>query len=1472
MNVATKTKIKDWFIITRIRILNFIKEHKYVSAFIGILLLSMVVMLIVKAAENSTSSFASIENANVVILKDGNEISEPTIDTFSELTYNVSYSLKDCSTDAPLDYVKIEALLPKNSAYEWLEADESVESSIEDVVENEVTYTKLSVFISSQSCDNTPKSQNLTLYVKNASKNITIDPKIIITPGSSGDGKKQTFSNVKKITPTYTSEYTITPKINAAISKKITNSNEKETYFGLLLGIEKFDKKSLKGVYFNVDQSVMLLATQGDSNDLEISEDGVGVYNASLNYFSSDKIPYFGQNSGSVTIGKSKDYFPDKKDGEVIAPKIKMVGSNNIVYEKYPSSSTQTYEDNQNVLFDETGNKIDGYDEEIYKEGQTDPVRNIPLNTEGTYSIHYKVVTNDYTITMIRKIKVEKPANDSYSLSGPKEMYVSQNTQYNDLGIYDISSGKLLSSSNYSISYFKGDSEITKDEMQSNVGNYTVKYSILDSNISLERKIVVTSEEKYTESKKVAAADSYVYKGSSYVDQGLKVNDTDFSCVDSNNCSFTPKTIDTKLGEQTIRYTIKNDDSIITISKNIHVSPQYYELKIANLTIDDNSMICDNDYCSFASYYIKVKPGNTSNTSIKLKALIGDKASEYNLSNQYSNGEDSESKGELYVKENEDFKIVDSSDINGKYYTAAIGEEVKFTSKFTYSYGASDDIDSLSVTIPVNKYLKPTSWSTEISDESYVDINATNFGDAIETIKTTNVKYCINDQCKSPIEISEDDIDQVSSIQFDVINAGGKISPGTVININTKFIVKNINLSSTEAKDLTKAIINETANYKFGNNITISSQTKNVYVTPYKTRASVGIGRNDNYSQSDNITVDISKGNTYTIFALPSITSPAMSLETDVLGYNYIRTLPITIRLPKGVNYIYNKNYELTPTVSTCGEETCLTYVYTNVSPNTWIEPIYADFNLDINLQNSSLDIKVQVGNIETEKTILNDISSNEYKIITKTLNIQNTEEISYGQYIYSDSTQTKHISNIDKNGEFYFTTKLYNRSDKIIDNLDVYTVLPHNDQLSENDSKFSGSILLNNLPNGSVCTSDKVNQISQMKNINWQSCEDFKTTDGKYSNLTAYKTSLSSFSPNQFMTNGVTVKTIGSQPDDKFVFKSYFKSSNSSSYKSFNDISIDIVSKKISGTVWEDFDANGIMDDDEKRVENVTLNLYNSNDELIQTTMPNEDGNYTFSGVNEGDYYIVADFNTDKYGITGKPSLDYYDKSKISAFSAISSSKDDSDTNTQSVEQDDEDDSSDIDDSNEEDDSNDSDDFMQDNIELVRTETITVTSETRQINYINLGLLLRKKYEVKVNKYITRAEITNALGFVTIKDYNNTKLAKLDVKDINNVKIKVVYTLEISNVKYYPMYVDLVTEQIPDGMSFNANYEENKGWTLNDDGSLTNDSLSNDPISENEKRYLTVAFDITRKEAGSFVNYASVDEVNILGGNIYEN
>ena len=73
--------------------------------------------------------------------------------------------------------------------------------------------------------------------------------------------------------------------------------------------------------------------------------------------------------------------------------------------------------------------------------------------------------------------------------------------------------------------------------------------------------------------------------------------------------------------------------------------------------------------------------------------------------------------------------------------------------------------------------------------------------------------------------------------------------------------------------------------------------------------------------------------------------------------------------------------------------------------------------------------------------------------------------------------------------------------------------------------------------------------------------------------------------------------------------------------------------------------------------------------------------------------------------------------------------------------------------------------------------------------------------------------------------------------------------------------------------MMFNPEDPINKGWELEDDGYLINKSLVNDLIYGKEKRHLTLALDIVRKEAGSFINYASVEDsdLQILGGVSYE-
>ena len=67
------------------------------------------------------------------------------------------------------------------------------------------------------------------------------------------------------------------------------------------------------------------------------------------------------------------------------------------------------------------------------------------------------------------------------------------------------------------------------------------------------------------------------------------------------------------------------------------------------------------------------------------------------------------------------------------------------------------------------------------------------------------------------------------------------------------------------------------------------------------------------------------------------------------------------------------------------------------------------------------------------------------------------------------------------------------------------------------------------------------------------------------------------------------------------------------------------------------------------------------------------------------------------------------------------------------------------------------------------------------------------------------------------------------------------------------------------------AIFYENKNWKVQEDGSLLNTSLSDKLIKENDKEYLTISFDISSKEAGSFVNNAYISDLQILGGRIDE-
>lgn len=1504
MNVSTKTKIKDWFIITRIRILNFIKEHKYVSAFIGVLLLSMVVALIVRAADDDYIKDISVSTTGsgrgISVKTEADDGQNKMAPNFSAITYTISYFLGEGSDECKaesnssniVDQVTIESTIPANSNLTWNTADETTFSSVTDVEIDGNKYKKLTVLIPEvNACS--AHTQSFSLSVSNADKNTSIKPKIVIKGGSNGKETEISSESIPEIKTTYDDNkvYQLTPKVVAGAAKKISAA-QRDARFGLLLGIESSsDKLELKNSKISTSVDAFLLATQGANNDAltiynenttlfnnnKMNGNYFGVTDSSKHLFATTVLPDLRDMSGNISeISKinSSDAIYGRSDTMITAPVLTLTGNNNVILEKYPDSSNITYRDaNLDDARVTSSSGQSNISEIVYKDGKASNDKDIVLKDLGSYEIHYKTTENNNSTEMIKKVKIVEPQNKDYSLIGPKTIYVVKGNNYTEKGLYSASSNKkAIKGTDYTVKYMDttNNDEVSIDKMTDPSISYEAVYSIInkvtDENTTIKRTIKVVDSLPSISSKKVITTTSNIYAGETNNNHKINVDSKEIECNKENNCTYKLET-----DGKTETYTISTNAYIINVKKNLNIVPIQYKLSINNISpyFEITNKI-DSNFFAIGSYYVTAKSTRTdsSDVNVKLRAKINDKESEATITNkEYDSGvEKTLLTNDLYVDElNEDIKVDSSSKkgLTGNYYTAAMGEEITLSSNFEYSYDADDTLKELTMTIPVDKNLIPIAYNSNITEKSsYFYYEATYEGQKIDGIPDYEIEYYSNGKKINPGSFNSEDIENSTIIDNIVIklksNTENKfeMKPGTVILVKTKYKVRSYKAESKEAKNLNdlKFSLNPSFNWIGSDGKTYTkkaeSDTPSVYITPYKIRADVGIGFDDNYNRSKNITLDASKNQIYTAYTPISVTAPTMNINSSYFGYSRIKSIPVIFELPEGVNYVYNSKYENEPSVSYSDNKTVLTYYYYNVEPNSWMEPIYFDFNVDVTTNSGNLEIKTYVGNLSTtDFSINNDQSSiDKYKTITNNIHINNEEKVSYGQYIYSNG---KYVSNISKNDSFELSTKIHNNTNFDISNATVYTVLPYQD--TEQTSLFNGTFELENLPDNSLCTSDtgsKVTNGTLISEIKWQPCSDFKNSSGKYSGVSAYKTQYGTLNANGNLETKVKVNTIGNKPGDKYIIKSFLTYS-SSDYISFKNASLEVVDKEITGIVWEDFNFDGIMDSDESKISAVSLNLYNSSDELLQTTTPDDKGKYVFTGLSEGSYYVVAEFNTDKYGLTNSPLDNFYDKSRLSVFKA----QEVVNPNLKSS------------DSGEEENDGKDKDNEEKIATIVKTDLLSVEKETRTIRNINLGLSLKRKFKVNINKYITRAEVTNALGIITKYDYGNTKLAKLDVKNINNLHIKVIYTIELQNVKYYPGYITKVTEEIPDGMSFNPEYSENKGWELGEDGNLYNRTLENDLIRENEKKYLTVAFDITRKEAGSFINYASADDIKILGG-----
>ena len=278
-----------------------------------------------------------------------------------------------------------------------------------------------------------------------------------------------------------------------------------------------------------------------------------------------------------------------------------------------------------------------------------------------------------------------------------------------------------------------------------------------------------------------------------------------------------------------------------------------------------------------------------------------------------------------------------------------------------------------------------------------------------------------------------------------------------------------------------------------------------------------------------------------------------------------------------------------------------------------------------------------------------------------------------------------------------------------------------------------------------------------------------------------------------------------------------------------------------ISGIAWVDSNKNGKKDDGEALQHSVVVTLIDkttgnfaldSNGNKITTTT-NNNGVYEFTNIPKGNYIVLFEFDTNTFTVTT------YKKEGI-----------DESINSDVI------------------------------LTQVRIngnlKTAAVTDEialTENKTNINIGLMENAKFDLSLNKYISKISIINKEGTQTEEYKPTDEVAKIDIKAkyMNGTHVIVTYKFAVTNNGDVAGFVDSLQDDLPSGLEFSSDL--NKDWYKGTDGKLYTSALSKVAINPNETKEIELVLTKTMTEdnAGIFTNNASLTKISNLA-NVQEN
>ena len=517
--------------------------------------------------------------------------------------------------------------------------------------------------------------------------------------------------------------------------------------------------------------------------------------------------------------------------------------------------------------------------------------------------------------------------------------------------------------------------------------------------------------------------------------------------------------------------------------------------------------------------------------------------------------------------------------------------------------------------------------------------------------------------------------------------------------------------------------------------------------------------------------------------------------------------------------------------------------------------------------------VKVVMPNeLEYEKTEIKkfNIDTNKYEIITDEINYnQSTREltINLGDVSYEDNRQIQITSKVKALGQNEYIKQITSvakisadgineeTSNSIIDtiskegiNVSQTATIPDGNVISAGE-KFSYRITIENI-SGNVISNLKITDYLPKELIYVNTTYTIDEQTKTISNIDSENKTEASINIPKGKTAVVNINVVAKEVTENTKIENKATITTNTLNIETNKIShtieavdyekpddITTILRKINGQVWKDENNNGIKDENETKVSDVQVLLFNnqtgnlvtdSNGNVLKIITDSE-GNYSFKDIAKGKYTVIFLYDTANYSATS------YQKNGV-----------------------DESKNSDVVDSK----------ITLDGITRTAGITEEININDSNIYNIDLGLVLNPKFDLKLDKVVS--SITLQEGNNTdVYNYNDAKIAKKDLigKDANNTSIVVEYKIKVTNEGAVSGYVKKIVDYIPSELKFNS--ELNTDWYVAENGAIYNSSLANTLINPGETKQVTLLLTkkMTDNNLGLYNNTAEIYEAyNDLG------